>query len=183
MKENVKVRSGGENARIPSVFRKEDSRESEMRASDAVQSWDAVAASQCHVLFVPGQTERTCPPLLREVAPQCCWVQEWKIVSHLYWFLISVWFCLFKWMKMMCYCYVAMPEEKFHQRLQKCFWDCAHFMWFYFPPFSFLLHPPIFFFYYALCWWINIVPWKVNLETVQARRRGSLPRQSDGGGD
>lgn len=38
MKENVKVRRGGENARIPSVFRKEDSGESEMGASDAIQS-------------------------------------------------------------------------------------------------------------------------------------------------
>lgn len=36
---------------------------------------------------------------------------EWKVLSHLYWFLISVWFCLFKLMKMMCYCYVVMPEK------------------------------------------------------------------------
>lgn len=48
-----------------------------------------MTASQCHVLFVLGQTERTCPPLLKEATPHCCWVYEWKIISHLYWFLIS----------------------------------------------------------------------------------------------
>lgn len=60
-----------------------------MRENDAVQSWAFVTASQCHVLFVLGQTERTRLPSLREAAPHCCWVYEWKIISHLYWFLIS----------------------------------------------------------------------------------------------
>lgn len=37
-KENDKVKHGGENVSIPSVFRKEETEENRMRASDAVQS-------------------------------------------------------------------------------------------------------------------------------------------------
>lgn len=45
---------------------------SRTRTNDPVQSWVFVAASWCHALFVLGQTERTCPALLREVAPYGC---------------------------------------------------------------------------------------------------------------
>lgn len=139
-KENGKVKPGGENVSIPSVFRKEETEENRMRASDAVQSWAFVTASQCHVLFVLGQTERTCPPLLREAAPHCCWVYEWKIISHLYWFLIS---CLVLFAqeneKDVLLLYSNARKKKFRQRLQKCFWDRARLVWFHFPPFAFLL--------------------------------------------
>jgi hypothetical protein len=30
-------------------------------------------------------------------------------------------------------------RREFHHRLQKCLWVRAHFVWFHFPPFSFLL--------------------------------------------
>lgn len=46
-----------------------------VRTSDLVQSQLFVAVSHCHVLFVLGQAERTCPALLREVIPYSCLVQ------------------------------------------------------------------------------------------------------------
>lgn len=41
-----------------------------MRTSETIQSY--LFVSWCHVLFVLGQTERTCPALLREVASYSC---------------------------------------------------------------------------------------------------------------
>lgn len=47
-----------------------------------------------------------------------------KVISHLYWFLISVWFCLFKLMKMMCYCYIVMPEKVSPETSKMCLVLC-----------------------------------------------------------
>lgn len=47
-----------------------------------VQSWAFVAVSWCHVQFVLGQTKRTCPALLRQVAPYGC-LDQARVESYI----------------------------------------------------------------------------------------------------
>lgn len=107
--------------------------------------------------------------------------REWKVISHLYWFLISVWFCLFKLMKMMCYCYVVMPEkvspETSKMFLVLCPFHVVSLSPSFSPPSPSTLPSPETLLWY---WWINIMWLEGYLERIQVNRQANPRKISDG---